>query len=198
MKWIPINESNECDLTSTKWIEICESKHGNVKRKKQDNQLNWSELGRKNIAREIQRLQAIGGYQRALNAFIGSNKESLLLRTDKGRIRVYLDQGTRTTVGAKKIAYKHLLDGLNASTGGFTLEELNKALPIIQKRGVAVPDDNGMHIAIEIDGVEWRVAFRQFGGAKRWTISTICTKRDQGETRRLVNQLRQKMFGTNC
>lgn len=176
------------------------SEEGNKPKRKQDakKQPSWGEIGRQNIAREIQRLKTSGAYQKFMDAFIGSNGESLVLRTNTGRIRAFMEQGTRDTIGIRKIVYKHLIDGLTASDGGFTLDELNKNLPIILKQGVAVPDERGMRVTVIIDDITWRIGVRRFGGGDKWTISTICTSREQSKTRRLVNELRQKSLGPQC
>lgn len=195
-----LNDSQRITLTFGQLLRLVSeatlSDGGNKPKRKQDakKQPSWGEIGRKNIAREIQRLKTSGAYQKFMDTFIGSNEESISIRTKRGRIKAVICQGNRD-VGTHKIINKHLIDGLTAYTGGFTLAELNKSLPVILKRGIAIPDEKGMRVSIEVDGLKWIFGLRRFGGGDRWTISSIYTSRDKGETGRLVSDLKQKSLG---
>lgn len=135
------------------------------------------------------------------DAFVGAGHVPMTFRSRSGRggvtlMMAFLEQGTRDTFGAKKIVYKHLVDGMTAWTGGFTLEELKRDLPLIEGHGIAVPDREGMRVDVDSGhGFRWRVGLREFGRRGRWTVSTICTTRDEGDTRKMVYQMKQKSLG---
>ena len=59
-----------------------------------------------------------------MDAFIDSSSPLRIRyskRNESARFDAYPFPGTRNGAGMKKIIYKHLVDGLTAVTGGFTL-----------------------------------------------------------------------------
>ena len=147
------------------------------------------------ISRELQRLQKSGSFNSFLLAFYGAKRTSIFLQYGNKRIQAFIEQGSRDTVGVKKIIYKHLIDGRTAWTGGFTLEELNRDLSTIVENGKLIRDHNGMHIKVNVNGLQWTIAIRRYANSKKWTISTICTNRDQDETKKMIRELNEKSSG---
>ena len=184
IKWIPLYESNEQQPNNA----------DEVKRTNQTKpaQQNLQQLGKANIARTLQQLKQSVHVNALLDAFIGRDNIPMRIQVKNEYITVFLQQGTRA-YGARKIAYKHLIDGLTASTGGFTLKELNDALPVLSKTKAMV-DNKGMNVKRVINGIQWLIGIRR-SGRNKWTISTICTNRNQIATRKLVKAAIEKCSG---
>ena len=79
--------------------------------------------------------------------------KSILIIRNKKRYQLWFEHGTRG-YGATKIARKHLIDGQNAQTGGFTLEELNRDIADIISNGNLSIKGNNIDCIVHIEQSE--------------------------------------------
>ena len=143
-----------------------------------------------NVSRALQKLMRTTRINHFLFAFKEDKPKSIVFMRNKRRFQVCLKFGNRN-FGVIKIARKHLIDGQNAQTGGFTLAEFNRDLPdIIQNAELKIENRNTISFNLnKLNGLSWKiVAFKE---GNLWVVNTIYTSRNQTETKQMVQQLKK-------